>query len=76
MRGVIESGMKSGLFKKVDAPLVIATITGTINQVLLSRRMCNKLLNKDEAYVPYDDTRFAKRLADHLKQMIRAHLLK
>lgn len=76
MRGVIESGMKSGLFKKVDAPLVIATITGTINQVLLSRRMCNKLLNKDEAYVPYDDTRFAKRLADHLKQVMRSHLLK
>lgn len=76
MRGVIENGMKSGVFRKVDAPLVIATITGTINQVLLSRRMCNKLLNKDEAYVPYDDTRFAKRLADHLKQMIRAHLLK
>lgn len=76
MRGVIESGMKSGLFRKVDAPLVIATITGTINQVLLSRRMCNKLLNKEEAYVPYDDARFAKRLADHLKQVMHAHLLK
>jgi AcrR family transcriptional regulator len=75
IKEVIEAGMKKGVFRKVDAPLVIATLIGTINQVLLSKRMCNKLLNKEAGYVPYEDGRFAKRLGDHLKQLMHAHLL-
>jgi AcrR family transcriptional regulator len=75
IRGVIESGMKKGVFKKVDAPLVIATLLGTINQVLLSKKMCVKLLSKEDSYIPYEDPRFAKRLGDHLKQLMHAHLL-
>jgi hypothetical protein len=75
IRGVIEAGMKKGSFKKVDAPLVIATLLGTINQVLLSKKMCVKLLNKEDDYIPYEDPRFAKRLGDHLKQLMHAHLL-
>ena len=74
IRGVIEAGMKKGAFKKVDAALTIATLTGTINQVLLSKKMCVKLLNKEPGYIPYDDPRFAKRLGDHLKQLMRSHL--
>ncbi|HTE10873.1 MAG TPA: TetR family transcriptional regulator [Chitinophagaceae bacterium] len=75
IRGVIEAGMEKGVFRKVDAPLVIASIVGTINQVLLSKKMCIKLLDKESDYVPYDDPRFAERLSDHLKQLMRAHLL-
>ena len=75
IRGVIEAGMKKGAFKKVDAALTIATLTGTINQVLLSKKMCVKLLNKEPGYIPYDDPRFARRLGDHLKQLMRSHLL-
>ena len=75
IKNVLEAGMKKGVFRKVDAPMVIASLIGTINQVLLSKRMCNKLLNKEAGYVPYDDTKFAKRLADHLKQLMHAHLL-
>jgi len=75
IKGVIETGIKRGVFRKVDPPLVIATIAGTINQVLLSKRMCIKLLGKEPGYIPYDDPRFVKRLGDHLKQLMRAHLL-
>lgn len=75
IKGVIEAGMKKGVFGKVDPPLVIASIVGTINQILLSKRMCIKLLDKAPDYVPYDDPRFAKRLSDHLKQLMHAHLL-
>jgi AcrR family transcriptional regulator len=75
IKNVIEAGMKKGVFRKVDAPMVIATIIGTINQVLLSKKMCNKLLNKEDGYIPYDDAKFAKRLSDHLKQMMQTHLL-
>jgi AcrR family transcriptional regulator len=75
IKSVIEDGIKKGAFKKVDAPLVIATLVGTINQVLLSRKMCNKLLNKEDAYVPYDDPRFRKRMSEHLTQLIHSYLL-
>lgn len=75
IKGVIEAGIKNGTFRKVDAPLVIATLVGTINQLLLSKRMCIKLLGKEPGYVPYEDPRFAKRLGDHLKQLMHAHLL-
>ncbi len=75
IKEVLDAGMKKGDFKKIDGPLVIATLVGTINQVLLSRRMCNKLLNKEDDYVPYDDPRFVKRVGDHLKQLIRSYLL-
>ncbi|MEO5682904.1 MAG: TetR family transcriptional regulator [Chitinophagaceae bacterium] len=75
IKGVIEAGMRKGVFRKVDAPLVIATLVGSINQILLSKRMCNKLLGKDQDYVPYEDAAFAKRLSEHLKQLMHAHLL-
>lgn len=75
IKSVIERGVKKGSFKKVDPPLVIATIMGTINQLLLSKTLCNRLLAKDESYIPYDDPRFVKRLSDHLKQVMHAHLL-
>lgn len=75
IKGVIDAGIKKGAFRKVDSALVIATIVGTINQVLLSKKMCNKILNREEDYVPYDDTKFKKRVGDHLKQVMRAHLL-
>jgi len=76
IRNVIESGIKKGVFKKVDSALVIATLVGTINQVLLSKRMCNRLLDKDEDYVPYEDVKFKKRISDHLKELLRSYLLK
>jgi AcrR family transcriptional regulator len=75
IRSIIEAGIKKRVFKKVDPPLVIATLTGTINQVLLSKKMCNKLLNREDGYVPYEDAKFRKRVGDHLKQVMRAHLL-
>jgi AcrR family transcriptional regulator len=75
IKSVIEAGIKKGTFRKVDVPLVIATMVGTINQVLLSKILCNLLLNKETGYVPYDDPRFVKRLSDHLKELMRSHLL-
>ena len=75
IKNVLDAGMKKGVFRKVDAPLVIASIIGTINQVLLSKRMCNKLISKESGYIPYEDPRFAKRLSDHLKQLMHTHLL-
>ncbi len=76
IRSVIEAGIKNGSFKKVDSLLAIASIIGTINQVLLSKKFCNKLLNKEDGYVPYDDPKFSKRVSDHLKDLMHSYLLK
>jgi AcrR family transcriptional regulator len=76
LRSVVDAGIKNGTFKKVDSLLVMATIVGTINQVLLSKKFCNKQLNKDDDYVPYEDAKFRKRVSDHLKDLMHSYLLK
>ena len=76
IKRIIESGIKTEEFKKVDVELTLASITGTINQVLLSKKLCNKLMNKDDDYIPYDDIKFRKRVRNHLKQLMDAHLIK
>ena len=75
IKRIIETGIKNDEFKKVDVELTLASLMGTINQVLLSRKFCNKIMNKDDDYVPYDDIKFRKRVRNHLKQLMDAHLL-
>jgi AcrR family transcriptional regulator len=76
IRAIIEEGMKRGEFKKVDPELTVASLFGTINQVVQSKKFCNLFLGKDVDYIPYEDPKFKKRVIDHLKQLMRAHLLK
>lgn len=76
IKGVIETGIKRGHFKKVDVDLTVATLMGTINYLLLSKKFCNKVLNKTDSYVPYEDEKFKKRLKDHLKNILHDHLIK
>lgn len=75
VKSIIESGIKEGEFKKVDPELTIATLNGTINQVLLSKKFCNRLMNKSDDYIPYEDVKFKKRVSAHLKQLMHSHLL-
>jgi AcrR family transcriptional regulator len=75
IKRIIETGIKNEEFKKVDVELTLASLMGTINQVLLSRKFCNKIMNKDDDYVPYDDIKFRKRVRNHLRQLMDAHLL-
>jgi len=76
IRGIIEAGIKKGDFKKVDPELTVGTLVGTIHQVLQSKKFCNKFINREEGYVPYDDPIFRKRVIDHLKQLMANHLIK
>ncbi len=75
IKNIIEAGIKKNEFRKVDVELTICTLIGTINQILLSKKFCNKFLNKESSYVPYDDIKFRKRVKNHLKQLIHAHLI-
>jgi AcrR family transcriptional regulator len=75
IRLIVEEGIGTGDFRKVDPPLVIATLIGTINQVLLSKAMCVRMLDKETSYVPYEDEQFKKRVSDYLKDLMRSYLL-
>lgn len=75
---IIESGIRKKEFRKVDVPLTVASLTGTLNSVLLSRKICKYFLFKESQteQVPYESESFQKRVADHLKQVMHAHLVK
>lgn len=74
MKQIIAGGIKKSDFKKIDIELTIATLIGTVNQVLLSKKFCNRLMDKPDDYVPYEDVKFKKRVSNHLKQVMHAHL--
>ena len=75
VKQIIEQGMRKKAFKKVDPELTFASILGTINQVMLSKGMCNLLMNKDKNFNPYTDDTFKKRIITHLKQITHSLLL-
>ena len=75
IKSIIEHGIKKKEFKKVDPELTFASILGTINQVMLSKSLCNQLMNKEKNFNPYTDETFKKRIITHLKQLIHSHLL-
>ncbi|MBS1639805.1 MAG: TetR/AcrR family transcriptional regulator [Bacteroidetes bacterium] len=72
---IIEKGIRKKVFTKVDAPLVFATIIGTVNQILKSKIVCNVFAGYNKNYDPYKDEQFKKRLITHIKQLIHSHLL-
>lgn len=77
LRQIIETGIRKKEFKKVDVALTIASLTGTLNAILLSKKICKLYLMKDDpTYTPYEDEALKKRVVEHLKQLMHAHLLK
>ena len=46
--GIIEAGIKKKEFRKVDPALTVASLYGTINQIVLSKRMCRMLMQKEQ----------------------------
>ncbi|GAC1442572.1 MAG: TetR family transcriptional regulator [Sediminibacterium sp.] len=75
VKNILLQGMKKKVFKKIDPELTMATLIGTINQVMLSKAMCIMLVDREESFDPYTDVAFRDRLIKHLKQVIHAHLL-
>ncbi len=72
---IIEKGIRKKVFKKVDPQLLFASVIGTINQIMVSRTMCNMLMEKEKDSNPYADPQLKKRLLNHIKQMVQDHLL-
>lgn len=75
VKSIIESGIKRKVFKKVDPELIMASIIGTINQVMLSKAMCSMLMEDSKDIDPYTSPVLKKRLINHIKQMMHSYLL-
>ena len=75
LRSIIEQGIKKKVFKKVDPELTMATLIGTINQVMLSKALCVMLIDRENDFDPYTDRAFRDRLIKHLKQIMHSYLL-
>lgn len=72
---IIRSGIRKKEFRKVDAALTFASIIGTIQQVVMSTALCNKMLGLPEGSDPFTQPTFRKRLHTHIHYMMQAHLL-
>lgn len=75
LRNIIDQGIRKKIFRKVDPELTMATLIGTINQVMLSKAMCIMLIDREKNFDPYNDPAFRNRLIKHLKQVMHAYLL-
>jgi len=71
---IIEDGIAKKVFKKVDVPLTIGSIMGTINQSTMSKNLVCKVLREDPAVYDLKSQEHINRMKKHLKQMMRAHL--
>jgi len=72
---MIQDGIESGEFKKVDAELTIVSIVGTISYLLSSEVMCRKLLKKNKNFNPSQSRKLRGRVSTYLKELMRSHLL-
>ncbi|KAA9039524.1 TetR/AcrR family transcriptional regulator [Ginsengibacter hankyongi] len=76
VRKIIQEGIESGEFNTIDPELTIASIIGTINHLLSSEIMCRKILQKNKDFNPYQSKKLKERISEHLKQLMRSHVLR
>jgi len=76
IKAILQKGIESGEFKPVDTELTIASLIGTVSHLLISEGMCRKLLKKNKDFNPFQSKKLKERLSEHLKQLMRSHLLK
>ena len=76
VKAFIKNGIDNGDFKKVDIELTITTLVGSIHYLLTSEIMARKILGKKADFNPFTNKKLKERLNEHLRQLMRAHLLK
>jgi AcrR family transcriptional regulator len=74
IKKVIAEGQKKKMFRKVDMELTMASVFGTLTQVVNSKILYSRLMKLDETDEVSYRKKMTPRLKTHLKQMLRAHL--
>jgi AcrR family transcriptional regulator len=75
IRQVLLQGIKKKQFKKVDLELTVATIIGTIHNLLVHETLVLRMLDETKDYKPFQNEKFKKRVIKHLQELMHAHLL-
>lgn len=76
VKKILEAGIASGEFRKVDVEMTVTTIIGTIHYLLTSDIMCKRILGKKGKFNPFENKELKQRVSAHTRQLMRAHLLK
>lgn len=72
---IITDGQEKKLFRRVDLPMTVGTIIGTISAYTQSRAYsCNILAIREDEDDEVFREKLSKRLKAHLKHLLRAHL--
>jgi AcrR family transcriptional regulator len=72
---IIKDGQKKKAFKEVDVELTISSIIGTISHVVHSSSLSNKIISTENNKTKTKEDLIKNRLKNHLKEMIKTHLL-
>ncbi|WP_207431040.1 TetR/AcrR family transcriptional regulator [Sabulibacter ruber] len=73
---ILEEGIKKGEFRPVDVEMTIASIFGTVNYLINSRRLASKILNMDLLDDQVLQEEMKPRLLAYLHDSLKTHLLK
>jgi len=71
---IIREGQRKKVFRKVNIPLTIGTVMGTISQVSMSWPFYCSLLNLNEEDHKIYFKKIRSKLKTHLKALLKAHL--
>ena len=71
IKNIIQEGVDNGDFKQVDAPMLMATLVGTISQTLNYSKLSEQILGVYEDRKKVPETEILIRLKMHLKEVFR-----
>ena len=73
---IMEEGIHKGEFRPVDVGMTIASIFGTVNYLINSRRLSSKILEMDLLDDQVLQNEMKPRLLSYLQDSLKTHLLK
>jgi AcrR family transcriptional regulator len=74
MAGIIEEGIKSKAFRRVDAELTVVTLVGAISKLTLCSDLSCRIIGDTGPKASITDESNKKRVKKHLHDLMRAHL--
>jgi AcrR family transcriptional regulator len=75
IKKIIAEGQRKQAFRKVDVEMTLATMMGTITQVINAKNLYCVLLRIDTTDEAEYQRKIIQRLKSHLKQLMHAHLI-
>jgi len=75
IKKIIAEGQRKGVFRKIDVEMTLATMMGTITQVINSKNVYCVLLRIDTTDEEDYQKKITQRLKTHLRELFQAHLI-